>query len=139
MQRRGNELRHPTVVVDWKISEKTWRTASRSIRLRLRERLRKARRTSTTLWQFAGFLTGLTHSASQPKPATPDRRVLLPVISLGEGSLRIGGSRAAPNDPPHPLSDRSHKLASTTLAFDQPVTDRFDVIVYGPQAPPNKI
>jgi hypothetical protein len=56
LRRRGNELRH-------RISGKTWRTASRSIRLDLPERLRKASCTGTTFWQFAGFLTDLAHGA----------------------------------------------------------------------------
>jgi hypothetical protein len=122
-----------------KISGKTWRTTSRSIRLGLPERLRKASRTGTTFRQFAGFLTDLAHGAPQPKPRPPSPRSSSR-YHFGTKILCESVDRALRRTiHPHPLSDRSHKLASTALAFDQPVADTCGVIVYGPQVPPNKI
>lgn len=91
-----------------------------------------------TLRDHSRVLTDLVHGASQPKPATP---IVAFFFRLPPGTKvpRESVDRASPDDPPPLLSDRSHKLASTALAFDQPVTDVRSVILYGPQAPPNKI
>jgi hypothetical protein len=153
----------PTVVAGRKILRKAWCTASRSIRLGLRSAYRRlaggpfrpqgghhraichfdlmsfaSTRDTGTLRDNSRVLTDLAHGASQPKPATP---IVAFFFRLPPGTKVSCKSvdRASPDDPPPLLSDRSHKLASTALAFDQPVIDVCSVILYGPQAPPNKI